>query len=94
MLKQGFILEFVNACSKQTLSMASEKVTLILSAVLKYHTCPDRGGITHVDQIVSRGCVVVPWLEVQNHSRISRNLILPILYHELDWCLKYILARL
>ena len=34
MLKQGFILEFVNACSALTLSMASEKVTL-RSAVLK-----------------------------------------------------------
>ena len=36
MLKQGFILEFVNACNKRALSTASEKVILILSAVLKY----------------------------------------------------------
>ena len=64
MLKQDFILEFVNACSNRTLSTASEKVTLILSAVLRCYMCPDRGGITHIDQVVSRGCIIVPWLEI------------------------------
>ena len=67
MLKQDFILKFVSAFSKRTLSMASVKVTLILSAVFNCYTCPDRGGITHVDQVVSRSCIIISWLEIQNH---------------------------
>ena len=94
MLKQGFILKFVNACNKRALSTASEKVTLYSALFLNAKHVQIEAEITHVNQVVSRGCIIVPWLEVQNHSTTSRKLTLPRLYHMLDWCLKHVLAVL
>ena len=70
------------------LSIVSDKATFIFSALSDCETSPNSGGITHIDQVVPCGCVIVPWLKVQNHKKTSRSSVLPILHRYFGWCLE------